>query len=273
MTGLAPGIDCVCLQVSEKLQEWSKSLGGARPWTLTHWVRIDSRALAEPQARSRTACARTRKLWRSFQRPSPRTRVPDTARRRPSEPLPLLIVSMLAGLNPISIVTELRLQHAQGNKYAGVNVRKVRIVPNNRSAVTRYRKRFLVGGGEVLVPPRCCRGCWRGGSLACEGATMFVSPGDHQQHAGRERGAAAPGVSIRPEVPKTKFVFPAACVVPPEGVPPQPRHGMRPDDPQDRRHRERLRPQTLSVLPWRSLSHSAASCSRSAACLPSRTQL
>jgi hypothetical protein len=29
------------------------------------------------------------------------------------------------GLNPISIVTELRLQHAQGNKYAGVNVRKV----------------------------------------------------------------------------------------------------------------------------------------------------
>jgi chaperonin GroEL (HSP60 family) len=30
-----------------------------------------------------------------------------------------------AGLNPISIVTELRLKHARGEKYAGVNVRKV----------------------------------------------------------------------------------------------------------------------------------------------------
>jgi chaperonin GroEL (HSP60 family) len=30
-----------------------------------------------------------------------------------------------AGLNPISIVTELRLKHAKGEKYAGVNVRKV----------------------------------------------------------------------------------------------------------------------------------------------------
>ena len=31
-----------------------------------------------------------------------------------------------AGLNPISIVTELRQKHARGEQYAGVNVRKVR---------------------------------------------------------------------------------------------------------------------------------------------------
>jgi hypothetical protein len=38
------------------------------------------------------------------------------------------VMDIVAGLNPISIVTELRLQHAQGNKYAGVNVRKVRLI-------------------------------------------------------------------------------------------------------------------------------------------------
>ena len=31
-----------------------------------------------------------------------------------------------AGLNPILIVTELRLLHAQGDKHAGINVKKVR---------------------------------------------------------------------------------------------------------------------------------------------------
>lgn len=30
-----------------------------------------------------------------------------------------------AGLNPISVVTELRNRHAQGEKTAGINVRKV----------------------------------------------------------------------------------------------------------------------------------------------------
>ena len=30
-----------------------------------------------------------------------------------------------AGLNPISVVTELRNRHAQGEKEAGINVRKV----------------------------------------------------------------------------------------------------------------------------------------------------
>lgn len=37
-----------------------------------------------------------------------------------------------AGLNPISIVTELRLKHARGDKYAGVNVRKVRSILSAR---------------------------------------------------------------------------------------------------------------------------------------------
>ncbi len=33
-----------------------------------------------------------------------------------------------AGLNPIQIVTELRKLHAAGDKYAGINVKKVRVV-------------------------------------------------------------------------------------------------------------------------------------------------
>ena len=32
-----------------------------------------------------------------------------------------------AGLNPIAIVTELRRQHAEGNAFAGINVRKGKI--------------------------------------------------------------------------------------------------------------------------------------------------
>lgn len=34
-----------------------------------------------------------------------------------------------AGLSPISVVTELRNRHAKGEKYAGINVRKVNILP------------------------------------------------------------------------------------------------------------------------------------------------
>lgn len=35
-----------------------------------------------------------------------------------------------AGLNPISTVTELRNRHAQGEKMAGINVRKVGLLPS-----------------------------------------------------------------------------------------------------------------------------------------------
>lgn len=37
-----------------------------------------------------------------------------------------------AGLNPIAIVTELRNRHALGEKHAGINVRKVRLIPVRR---------------------------------------------------------------------------------------------------------------------------------------------
>lgn len=38
-----------------------------------------------------------------------------------------------AGLNPIATVTELRNKHAQGEKTAGINVRKVRKMPSKTS--------------------------------------------------------------------------------------------------------------------------------------------
>lgn len=74
------GGSAVEMEVSEKLQDWSKSLAG----TESYCVRAYAEAL---------------------------------------EVIPATLAEN-AGLNPISIVTELRLQHARGNKYAGVNVRK-----------------------------------------------------------------------------------------------------------------------------------------------------
>ena len=51
-----------------------------------------------------------------------------------------------AGLPPIEIVTQLRNQHAQGSRYAGINVR--------RGAVTGERARG--------------RGGWAGGRAVCD---------------------------------------------------------------------------------------------------------
>lgn len=46
-----------------------------------------------------------------------------------------------AGLNPIAIVTELRNRHAKGEKSAGINVRKVSVVPARSlfSCLTDFR--------------------------------------------------------------------------------------------------------------------------------------
>lgn len=37
-----------------------------------------------------------------------------------------------AGLNPIQIVTELRNMHAKGEKYHGINIKKVTVFMNKR---------------------------------------------------------------------------------------------------------------------------------------------
>lgn len=42
------------------------------------------------------------------------------------ETIPLTLAEN-AGLNPITVVTELRNKHASGEKYAGINVKKVRM--------------------------------------------------------------------------------------------------------------------------------------------------
>ncbi len=42
-----------------------------------------------------------------------------------------------AGLNPINIVTELRRLHAAGEKYSGINVKKVRIGAGVRGRLGR----------------------------------------------------------------------------------------------------------------------------------------
>ena len=61
---------------------------------------------------------------------------------------------MLTGLNPISIVTELRLQHARGNKYAGVNVRKVAIDHRcaRLSCIERVASIFFLLGAPMPAP-------------------------------------------------------------------------------------------------------------------------
>ena len=53
-----------------------------------------------------------------------------------------------AGLNPIAVVTELRNKHAQGQKTAGINVRKVSIINNHTHLMTTpfliYRELLLI---------------------------------------------------------------------------------------------------------------------------------
>lgn len=45
----------------------------------------------------------------------------------------LIIISLLTGLNPIVVVTELKNKHAQGINKAGINMKKVEIFIDNIS--------------------------------------------------------------------------------------------------------------------------------------------
>ena len=53
-----------------------------------------------------------------------------------------------AGLSPISVVTELRNRHAKGEKYSGINVRKVKI---NFSLLYRWFSIKLLNYGLNLL--------------------------------------------------------------------------------------------------------------------------
>lgn len=56
-----------------------------------------------------------------------------------------------AGLNPIQIVTELRNLHANGEKYAGLNVKKVRQPIINENISNEY---YCLTVTNILI--RCC---------------------------------------------------------------------------------------------------------------------
>ena len=59
-----------------------------------------------------------------------------------------------AGLNPINIVTELRLKHAQGQKHAGVNVRKGTISDMREENVVQP---LLVSTSALELATECVR--------------------------------------------------------------------------------------------------------------------
>ena len=56
-----------------------------------------------------------------------------------------------AGLNPISTVTELRNRHAQGEKTAGINVRKVSGSISGRGGYKLGYLSFLIINDKVVV--------------------------------------------------------------------------------------------------------------------------
>ena len=56
-----------------------------------------------------------------------------------------------AGLNPIAIVTELRNRHALGEKNAGINIRKVRLLSFLLSAL-RLNSSTMIVGSDIKYP-------------------------------------------------------------------------------------------------------------------------
>lgn len=63
-----------------------------------------------------------------------------------------------AGLNPISTVTELRNRHAQGEKTAGINVRKVK--KNRLFRGIMLDNKDMNKGIQILVPNNCVYIFW-----------------------------------------------------------------------------------------------------------------
>ena len=120
---------------------------------------------------------------------------------------------MLTGLNPISIVTELRLQHARGNKYAGVNVRKVAI--DHRCARCHapsvWLRSFSCSALQCLLLSTACIECpvesddrptssLSANVVSSVNVIVPCPAGNNQQHARRECCPAAPGLLFGAQV-------------------------------------------------------------------------